>query len=199
MVAPRADTEIGAANDALQHCKQPPIADFAEGNNRARTVAAHFAAVRDALLAENEWGFATGWDTPAEAAPESLGPLKKRYPLPDDCIQVRFVDGLKAAEWGMEASAGGSEVKVLVTNATAPLVCYTRRIENPKLWDPLFLKVFGLRLGAKIAPTLAKSQQLALQLEAAADDELAPATLADAREKAPGQVPRETSWIAARR
>lgn len=194
----RPSTEIQAANGALSHCKQPGIALFTEDNIRARQCSIHFGAVRDAVLAEHPWSFATGWVTPARDPVDSLGPLKGRFPLPADCITVRSVDGLEEDEWTLEAS-DGAEAKVLVTNATAPLVCFTKRITTVKLWEPLFLEVFQYRLAAAMAPMLLGSQVAAANLANDADQKLAPAQRADKREAARSTVSRDTSWIRARR
>lgn len=197
MTLTRAGTELQAANEALDLVKQPPIGDFADGSARARAVARHFGTVRDALLADHDWQFATAWATPAQSG-TSPGPLSRRFPLDADVIKVRLVRGMARDEWAMEASAGG-EVKVLVTNAIEPVVCYTRRIEQPALWEPLFTELFLLRLASVLARPLLKSETRSAELAIEAAEKLGRAQKADRREQAPGRVTRTTSWIRARR
>lgn len=200
----RATTEVQAANGALAHCKHPPIASLTEKRAAARYCRTRFADVRDALLREYPWNFSTAWVTPSMHPVPARGPLKNRYPLPDDCLGVRFVEGLETDEWAVEASTLDPAeppllAGMLVTNANAPNICYGKRIETVALWDALFLEVFQLKLGAAIAPLLKRSTALAEALDARASAKLRPAKRTDAQEKARTEIPRDTSWLAARR
>ena len=206
MAQARPTTEVGAANLALSHCKQPQIAAFppTENNTRSRQAALHFGAVRDAVFAEHHWNFARGWESPAASATASSHPtLTIRYPLPPEVIEVRTVrdsnsNKLLDDEWEMEAAEAG-EAKVLITDATAPInVEFTKRIENIALWEPLFLDVFALRLGARMAPKLTKNDNDVIRLNADADNMLRPAKSANRRERANSQVSKKTSWVTAR-
>ncbi|CAM5767174.1 hypothetical protein [Bosea minatitlanensis] len=200
----RAATETEAANGALAEIGEPPIASLDEPRAAARVCKSRFHDVRDALLREADWNFATAWVVPGMDPTPARGPLKKRYVLPPDCVKVRFVEGLEEDEWALEASSvdptsapilGG----ILVTNAAAPNVCYTRIIQQPVLWDALFLTVFQKRLGAAAAPRIGRSQAIAGRLNGEAAALLKPAKRRDSQEKARTQLPRETSWLAARR
>jgi hypothetical protein len=200
----RATTEVQAANGALAHCKHPPIASLTEKRAAATACRTRFADTRDALLREYPFNFSTGWVTPAMHLVPSRGPLKNRFPLPEDCLGVRFVQDLATDEWAVEASTNDPAeppllAGMLVTNTAAPLICYSRRIENVTLWDALFLQVFELMLGARIAPLITRNTSLAESLEARALAMLRPTKRADAQEKARTEIPRDTSWLAARR
>lgn len=194
----RAATEVEAANLALSRVRQPPIGAFAENNTRARQVRLHFGGVRDSLLAEHDWKFATDWIVPAAGTAPDTGPWANRYPLPENVVAVRLVQDLGADSWTIEAAPSG-ELKALVTNTDAPLVKVTVRIASPALWEPLFLDVFELRLAAKIAPVILKSNTLAANLNAEADAKIALAKRVDAKESAPSQITRCTSWTQVRR
>lgn len=200
----RAASEVEAANGALAHVKHPPIASLQERRAAAIACRTRFGDTRDALLREYPWNFATAWVTPAMDPRPGLGKFKNRYPLPADCVKVRSVDGLELDDWAIEASSinpgeDAVQVSVLVTNATAPNIEYTRRIESPALWDALFLQCFQLRLGAAIAPLVGRNSGLAAELEARAEAKLRPAKRVDAQEKARTEVSRDTSWLRARR
>ena len=161
-------------------------------------------AARDAVLRLYDWNFATGRVIPAMDPRAALGSLTKRYRLPDDCVKVRSVAGLEKDAWAVESpivnpGENPDLVSILVTNATGPLVEYTRRVEQPVLWDALFLEVFQLMLGARIAPLIARNSGLAESLEARALEKLKPAKRVDAQEKARSEISRDTSWLRARR
>lgn len=201
----RPDTEEGAANLALGHIKQPPIALLTDNNDRARAVKAMFGAARDAVLRMQWWNFATGWTSPAATA-GFVHPsvLKTAYKLPDDCLKVRFVDDAAGEAWEVVAAAADpagstAEVSVLLTNKSAPLICYTRRIETVRLWDADFLLAFSYLLASMAGPQLGASATRVKELRAAAEEWEDDAAEEDAREKSVSQVSRTTSWITSRR
>ncbi|MBN9000357.1 MAG: hypothetical protein J0H54_13510 [Rhizobiales bacterium] len=201
----RAQTETQAANGALRHLGVPGIADLATGMDHAsREARVAFGGARDECLREADYNFAAAWISPAAAAEQAIGPLKIRYPLPADCIKVRFVQDLDEDEWAVETAKvtiGGIPVDtlVLVTNSSAPLICITRRIEDVRLWDPLFLAAFELRLAAKLAAPLSKELGAGASLDQRAAEKAERATRVDGREKAPSTISRQTSWVTARR
>lgn len=202
----RARTETDAANAALGELGEPTIADIADPSDvRARECRRHFGGARDETLRENFWNFATGWDAPALADSLGIGEFANRYPLRPDCIMVRFVKNAVDDDWDIESATyvdgtGATiEAMVLVTNRTAPVVCYTRRVTDVALWDPMFVAAFAKRLAAKIAPAIARNRGWAAALEEGAIEKSDRAAAIDARENAPKQVSRDTSWIAARR
>ena len=198
----RAADETAVANLALSHLKQPALADLnADNGTAARTLRALFGTARDAALRLCEWNFATGWARPAALMGDFLGDFAKRYPLPEDCLRVRLVSGLGPNQWAVEPAeepSTGALVTCLATNVDAPLICYTRRIQEVRLWDPIFVEAFALVLAARAAPKLAPSES-AENLEQRAQAMAAPAARVDAREKAPDTFPKVTSWLTARR
>lgn len=200
----RAASEEEAANGALAEIGEPPIASLSEPRAAARACKRRFHDVRDALLREADWNFATAWMVLGADPLPADGPLKMRHVLPPDCVRVRFVQGLSTDEWALEASSVAPTSQpilggVLVTNATSPRICYTRIVEQPALWDALFLVVFQKRLGAAIAPGIGRSQATAGRLNGEAAALLKPAKRKDSQEKARTELPRETSWLSARR
>lgn len=201
----RADTPLAAANLSLAALRQPPIADLTANNDRARALATTFAAARRAALRLRWWNFATGYETLAAAAGVTgKGKLKTIYPLPADCVAVRFVEDSEADQWElmpMKADTAGSnaEVLCLASNLTAPSLCYTRDIENVRLWDSDFLLAFSFQHAALAGPQLGASASRVQSCQAQAEGWRAEAEKIDAQEKSAGQVTRNTSWIQARR
>jgi hypothetical protein len=203
----RAGTEVEAANLALGHLGRDGIASLDDNSTRARAVRTFFASVRDALQQKENWGFCTGYDTPAEMPPPAggwPGPFKKRYALPADCLKVRSVECSGANEWEVLSDAADpagseAEVKVLATNLTAPKVCYTRLIAAVRLWSPKFLTAFSHELAAAIAPKLTGSTAKADSERNFARAEIDDAAVEDGKERSRREVSRNTSWLAARR
>src|SRR5438105_1471570 len=104
MAQDRARSELDAANLALSYIREPGITSFEENTHRARVCRKHFGTVRDALLRGANYNFATWRFAPARDPVDSIGPLVKRYALPDECLKVRGVDGLEADEWEVEGA-----------------------------------------------------------------------------------------------
>lgn len=202
----RASTETAAANLALGHLGQPALADLAHDSSlRARACRLFFGGARDAILREKWWSFAKGWVTPAADTVESAGPLKTRFVMPAECLRVRYIDGVDEQEWDMESGDVEDGVgvtlqqTVLVTNITAPLVAYTRRIEAVRLWDPVFLDGFAYELASRCAGKLGRSTSKANGLHAQAMEAIDSAAAIDSKEQSRKTVTRTPSWIAARR
>jgi hypothetical protein len=212
MALTRASSEEEFANLALGRCKEDEIATFDDDVNRARVVRRHFGLVRDALLRRLDWNFASTWTQPAADALAGVGTFVNRYPLPSECIAVRAVfDGsadvvLDDDQWAVEGgrvTLAGADVEamILVCNSASALIRFTRRVESPRLWDPLFSQAFICLLAAACAPELGRSMSQANALAGEAESILVPlAKRVDAKEKAPSKVGGERlpSWIAAR-
>jgi hypothetical protein len=199
----RAGTEVDAINLALSLLREEEIADVAEETKPAREARKWFGTARDETLRENDWNFAEAWSTPAADPSTNPGPLASRYPLPADCLKVRSVEGLVADEWKVLTIAIGTptpvETNVLVTNAVAPVVCYTRRITDVALWDPQFLVAFTRRLAGYMAAAFGKSIDEADGMEKASQRKVDAAARQDARERAPSQIPSDVPFLRARR
>lgn len=203
----RAGTEVEAANLALSDIGQRGITSLDDNNARARAVRTNFASVRDALLEKHHWNFATGYVSPAAAvAPTGGWPgrFKYRFPLPAGCLKVRFVADSGVDDWEVlsdlaDPAGSPAEVKVLATNIDAPTICITKGVNDVRLWSPAFLKAFRHDLAAAIAPLVAGSSARADSEEAKAVRLTSEAARADGRERARGQVSRQTSWLSARR
>jgi hypothetical protein len=197
-------TEEYAANLAMGHLGQREIATLSDNNTRARAVRQFFGMARDATLRLKWWNFATAWETPAADPTAGNGTLKIRYPMPADCIRVRFIEGADDDSWAIEnavVNVGGVAVEatILVSSITAPNVCYTRRVEHVRLWDTLFLEQFGYELAALCARKCGRSTSYADSLRATAQQKLTVAGGIDSKEKARAPSRPDTGWVAARR
>ncbi len=197
-------TEEFAANLALGHCGQPEIAAMSDDSTRGRAVRQLFPTIRDGMLRRKWWTFATSWVVPSADTLVSSGPLKIRYPLPDDCLRVRFLEDIADDAWALEgavATIGATpvEANILVTNTVAPNVCYTRRVTEVRLWDGLFLEAFAFELGSALAKKLGRGTALASDLHSQSEGKLNNAAGVDSKEKSRREPRPEPSVLSARR
>lgn len=202
MTLSRGGSELSAANAALAHLREGPLASLDENRPAARHAKAHFADIRDAALRSHPWNFATTPVTPARDPAAAAGAFSKTYPLPANCLRVVSVDGLDEDSWAVETRGGVEDdtapvVPVLSTDVDAPLVRYVRRVGEVALWDPLFLEVFALKLASRLAPLLGQPEA-ADDLDARAERKLGTARRVNNREAARSQVSRSTSWVRSR-
>jgi hypothetical protein len=220
-----ANTETGVANLALvNYLGQAPIGSIDDNVNKARALKAVFGTARDAALRANDWNFATAWVIPSLLAkPSNNSSFPNRFALPDDCLRVRFVCArsddptpLPFEDWNIEAPnvnpgdvADARMVLVMRARQTVippattpttlpPMVCYTRRIDNPDLWDSEFVDAFAEQLAGLAAPAILKDPTEAKQFREDARQNLDRVAMDNAREGAPRHVSRETSWVTAR-
>jgi hypothetical protein len=136
-------TEEYAANLALGHLGQPRSRRCRTPRRGRARCGSSFPVARDDAAAQalefcHRLGDAGGRSGAAGSA------ISNRYPLPADCLRVRFIKGDNRREWAIESGAaavGGVDVEtsILVTNIDAPTVCYTRRVTAVRLWDAMFL------------------------------------------------------------
>lgn len=202
MSAPRALTEVEQVNAALAEIGEPAITSLDEPRRAAaRHAKAQFAGVRDACLRVTAWQFAKHWCAPAAltVAPPS-GLYAYRYQLPDDCVAVNWLEGVNDDAWEVPNVGNDTSVAmVLDTSATAPRVCYTRRIVNPAQWDAQFCALFQLRLAAKLNPLIGRDKTRTQEFRAAAEEMESDARRRDAQQKSSTLVSRDVSYIAVRR
>ena len=202
MAFDRARDETGAANGALSHLGEGRLSSLNENRPAAGYIRDHFGSVRDALLREYDWNFASRWETLAADPTLPEGTFTKSYPLPAAYLRALEIKGATEDDWSVEAvtvTASGAEedVNILSTDFIAPRLRFTRQITNVYAWDALFLEIFQLRLAAKIAPLLMRANAADLEAQAAA--KMPTGKRADAREKARSRVPAAGSYLTARR
>lgn len=205
MTLTRAQSEVQAANGALAHLGESRLASLNENRTAARAIIDQFGPVRDELLRRHDWNFAKRFATLAADPTMPVGTFGKSYPLPGDCLRVRSVVGASEDDWCVEyANTGGEDgetllVSMLSTDLVSPRLAYTALVGDPVLWDATFLAAFEFALAAKIAPLIGRDDALADNMRANAERMVQLARKTDAREGARSRVPRETSYITARR
>jgi hypothetical protein len=200
-------TETTIANLALLEISEPPtIGDLAENTPAAVACRTTLDAARDATLRKKWWNFATAWKTLTAITGAAEGPLPYRHALPEDCVLVRFVDGLGTDQWEVQSAilqdpiGATVEQNYLATvSATAPLICYTRRVTAFRIWDAQSIVAMAKVWGSMIAPILSRDADRARELRSEAKEDIEQAGKTDAREKARSEVSRETSFVTARR
>lgn len=94
-------------------------------------------------------------------------------------------------------AAGDADVKVILTNVLAAIALYTKDIDAPSLFSPLFISAFSSALAAKIAIPLTGDKELAKLLFALANNDILEARASDANQGLT-IIDHEAAWIRAR-
>ena len=175
-------SQVDVCNMALARIgSRNTIGTLTEASPEAQFCATFYSLALDAALASFDWGFATASALLAQTGtppPQWL----YQYAIPDDCVRARglrsstAIDpttspwlGLPGQEspdvgpvvdfergYGVVAGVAG-RVPVLWTNLAAAQLDYTARVDNPTVWEPLFVAVVAWRLAMELAIPLTGS------------------------------------------
>ena len=171
----------------------PAITSFQDENNNAKLCKTFFPVLRDRVLRDHTWSFATaGYDLQC-LAEKSIDP-EYRYvcALPGDVIRIIEIVGNRPYR--------RVENKVLVQELPATLI-YTRRVEDPGLFDETFVEALQYLLAAEIGLSNTRDAQLVNMYRQEYEKRLALARSIDSQENryAMQNRPRRSSWIESRR
>ena len=191
-------SKVSIANRALTKLGDQRILLLSDDNNAARTLNSMFDDVRDAEIRRCRWKFAIKRDQLVALVTAPSWGFKYQYPLPSDflgLVQVGefYVRTGRAGKtpWSVE---GGN----ILTDFEAPLkMRYMARIDNPALYDPLFVEVLACKLALEACEALTQSSG---KKQAASEEykfAMSEAVRQDAIENPPDELP-QGSWLDSR-
>lgn len=187
-----ATSDVSVCNIALQKLGAQRIVALDQDTKNARSMAACFEAVRDALLRQYEWNFAI---TRTTLAPDGEAPeddcYTYQFTLPQDCLRL-LPPRRTSLDWQIE---GG---KILTNDSDTLKVRYLRRVTNAPDFDALFVKMLACDLADQCCEEITQSNAKKESIKADRKEALLEAKRANAFEKSPKETP-EDSWLAARR
>ena len=191
-------SKVSIANRALTKLGEDRILLLSDDTKPARTLNSMFDDVRDAELRRNRWKFAIKRDALLALTVAPGWGYSLQYPLPADylaLVQVgeRYVraSDKSRAPWSVEG-------RKILTDLQAPLrVRYVSRVEDPTLFDPLFVEVLACKLALEACETLTQSSTKLQAAQQAYDFALKEATRQDAIENPPDELP-QGSWLDSR-
>lgn len=159
----------------------------------------------------------TGWD-PSQPQP----PWSYEYVYPTDCIMGRYVQSQNMVgpipsipiftsptaqlplnfpkvpfEVGNDVDSQANQLRVIMTNASKAILCYTVLVTDQNLWDPFFNNMIIAALAASVTMGLTGDKQLAQMLNGQANSYIAQARAQDANESLT-VIDIPTDWIQAR-
>lgn len=191
------------ANRALTKLGDDRIIDLLDDTERARTINSLYNSCRDAELRSRVWNFAVRRvSLPRLATVPAFG-FAYEYQIPSESLRL-----IQVAElwnwWGLEDYVTSStaefqvEGRKILTNHNAPLpIRYIERIDDPGLYDALFVESFACRLAIEACERITQSNTKLQALEQQYKENIRMAVRVDAIENPPEQLPDE-SWMLSR-
>ena len=152
-------SKISIANQALTWLGADTITSFSDGSTEAGVVAANYDGVRDAVLEDAAWTFATRRAilTPS-LTPPPFG-YSYEFPMPVDLLRVltvrddQRVDGPSNLDWAKEGNR-------ITCNSKKVYLKYIARVEDPLVYSPNFIQAFATRLAADMAVPISGSRAM---------------------------------------
>lgn len=161
-----------------------------------------YPGARDTTLSRLWWQFATGRKVLATLALERTN-WEFVYGLPGDCLDARYLvvegvaeprpDERKAFALENDATAG----RVLLTNEEEAELVYTRKVEDPTLFSPLFADAVAWKLASDLCLRIPVKPQVGRAMVAAYEAALSVAGANDLNQAQRGPPP-QASYIRAR-
>lgn len=179
-------SEVSIANFALRRLGANGITSFSDGTTEGIIVADTFAGIRDSLLREHLWNFATRRTGLAAAATAPAWGYAFAYPVPVDFLRLREVEGQQLCAVEIENQA--AEGRVILSDLEAPLnIAYIARIEDADLMDVSFHRALSLRCAMEWCEKLTASSALFDMVSGEYVSALRDARTTDGQEESPKQ------------
>lgn len=174
--------KLGVCNSALGAIGAKRIGSLEERSEQARLCAEQFDLVRDAVLGERPWRFATFRHELAAAGDAPAFGYAYQYPLEAKVIRVLDVDVDDVDDWRQEGRA-------VLTNTAGPVfIRSVDQVEDVSSWPPGFCQAVATRLASVLAGPLTESRTLVADLRELYRLHLAEAARADAAQGVGGRV-----------
>lgn len=196
-------SNVEIANRALTKVGTNRIISLDDDTTEGRTVKSMFAIVRDAELRKYNWRFSIKRAQLAALVSAPAFGFAYQYRLPADYLKVievgDFYPGGDLTDYvGADTSEYAVEGGLILTDYPAPLnLRYVSRVEDPSLFDSLFVEAFACKLAMEIAEPLTQSSTKRELARNEYRDAIADAVRNNAIEKPPVKVADDT-WILAR-
>ena len=183
---------VTICNMALMAAGIPAITSLEDNNNNAKLCKTFYPILRDRVLRDHLWSFATAFAALQQTAEDSPDP---EYPviclLPGDIIRViKLADDSPYCRYGK---------RILVKKYPATLV-YIKKVEDPNLFDAAFVEALQNLISAEVVLSASRDIQMAQYFKNEYERKLAVARSIDSAENlhAHQTAAAHSSFIAAR-
>lgn len=196
-------SNVEIANRALTKIGAKRIIALTDNTKEAREVNSMFSIVRDAELRKYNWRFSIKRAALAAHADTPVFGFSYQYRTPADCLKILevgdYYPGADLTDYvGSDTSAYAYENGFILTDYAAPLnLRYVARIEDPTMFDALFVEAFACKLAMELAEPITQSTSKRELATREYRDAIRDAVRNNSIEKPPVKVADDT-WILAR-
>lgn len=178
---------VSICNLALNLIGQRSITDLNENTNAARSCNLIYDTIRDSVLRDNAWNFASVTEELALLSGETIPGWDFIYAYPVKCLYVRKIiaEGDVADQLPREFQtplAPVSKQRCIAVNLEYAYAEYTYQVTDPNLYDANFIDALSCRLAASLAQSIAGNASLSQQLMQTYRNMIEVAKLSNARE-----------------
>lgn len=162
-------TVVDICNKALNYLQARPIQTIDDNTEEAIRCKAVFDIVRDTVLADHEWEFATYFeDELTLIVDETIPGWDYLYEIPLDCLAIRklFIDDASTDPDPIEhrrCISPDTLEPAIAVNIESPILEYTMQVTDPKYWTTSFAEALSLKLASEIGAPLTGKSELATQ------------------------------------
>ena len=185
-------SDVEIVNAALVKIGEQAILSFADPSEPARLATRTFAELRDALLREAPWNFAS---KRAELAAEVTAPVwgfALSYPLPTDFLRLIEINNPGRYPFRIEQNR-------IITDLASPIqIRYVHRVTDADSMEAAFRDALAARLALEWAERLTGTTTIVQQLAMIYKRSLAVALAIDGQEDDQRQLDPEPSFITSR-
>jgi hypothetical protein len=176
-------------NLALSKIGNQMIMSLDDPSIEARFCKLHYAPTLASLLRMHEWNWAVGMTQLAAMATPPEFDWDYSYQLPSDFARIQTLNSFKSNEPNCDFEIIGDK---LMTDESTAYITYIKDVVDPNLFDPIFVEVLSLAIGAKLAKPLGGSMDIQQRLEGDFKQMLGEARRIDAVDNYPRHKPL---WI----
>lgn len=186
---------VAIMNMALDLLEEEPILTAEDDRAAVRWMNRNFASIRDALLRQHPWNFATTRASlPLMEEAPAFG-WSRQYALPPDYLRILPLTGGYVNGRDIPFRLEGRR---LLTNAGAPVsIGYIRRVENENDMDPMFVRALATTVAASAASFITGKATMKESLAKEAQDLVLRAQMVDAQEGTPATASGD-DWLTGR-
>ncbi len=186
---------VSIVNVALVKLGQRTIEALTDDSPQARIANRTFVDIRDDVLREHTWNWATKRTSLAASATSPDWGFENAFPLPSDYLRLVDVNNPSKFKYQIESTDDGA---VIVTNIAAPLeILYVARITDVTQMDTKFREVLSARFASEWAEDMTGVSKLAEDLTILYDRKLRDAKGVDGQEDSVSVIDVST-WTDAR-
>ncbi len=145
---------VAICNQALGHINRNAIASLDERTQEAIICNRLYNSLREVVLGDFPWGFATKYAELAQLDGSVYGNWSYCYAVPTDCLVIRRIHNpageYPQIEYSTAVSADLTK-KTILTNQPGAVLVYTANVVDPNVFDSAFSDALTWRLTADIA------------------------------------------------